>query len=315
MFAACAEPVVRVALSPRRATRVKLAEIVVVLSATAILFYVLREDMRSFGRWVAFGLAYVVWTAPSKRKSVCTGLVAGFIGAATEQWGCAQGLWNWVDPAFHAGDLPTRSLWMIGGAPRGFPVEVVVAYAGAGLWMSSISCVVLKKEHADCAAITRCDAGVAAGGGGSSGGGGEGGVESKTSTLLWVCTTLPLLALIICEPAYLQSAILLSTGISLLLLLPTFSARAATMGWGLLVGCAGFFFEVFATGGVLPDFAVWRYNPNVQHAVVARGMWQVPVPYFRTAPLYAFPAYVGTGLIIFSLSFLVSSGDEGVKRE
>ena len=31
----------------------------------------------------------------------------------------------------------------------------------------------------------------------------------------------------------------------------------------------------FATGGVLPGFAVWRYNPKVQRAVVVRGMWQV----------------------------------------
>ena len=127
-------------------------------------------------------------------------------------------------------------------------------------------------------------------------------------TLSWVCTALPLLALIICEPAYLQSATLLCTGITLRLFLPTFNARAATLGWGLLVGFAGFFFEVFATGGVLPDFAVWRYNPEVQHAVVARGRWQVPVPYIRTSPVTAFPAYVGTGLIIFSLSFLVAGG-------
>ena len=96
---------------------------------------------------------------------------------------------------------------------------------------------------------------------------------------MWICTALPLLVLIVCEPAYLQSATLLCIGITLLLLfLRTRGARAATFGWGLLVGCAGFFFEVFATGGVLPEFAVWRYDPEIQRAVVARGAWQVPVP-------------------------------------
>ena len=306
LLAACAEPVARVALSPRRATRVKLVEIAAVLGATACLFYALREDMASFGRCVALGLVYVIRTASSPRRSLCTGLVAGVVGAATEQWGCAQGLWNWVDPAFHAGDRPTRSLWMVGGAPHGFPVEVVLAYAGAGWWMSSISCVVLAEEHTDYAdAVGR--------GGGDRGGGELGGGSLRT--WLWICTALPLLVLIVCEPAYLQSATLLCIGITLLLLfLRTRGARAATFGWGLLVGCAGFFFEVFATGGVLPEFAVWRYDPEIQRAVVARGAWQVPVPYIRTAPLSAFPAYVGTGLIIFSLSFIVAAEGAEMKK-
>ena len=35
---------------------------------------------------------------------------------------------------------------------------------------------------------------------------------------MWICTALPLLVLIVCEPAYLQSATLLCIGITLLLL-------------------------------------------------------------------------------------------------
>ena len=85
----------------------------------------------------------------------------------------------------------------------------------------------------------------------------------------------------------------------------------ATLIWGLIVGCAGFFFEVYATGGVSEDFAVWRYSQNVTAALIASGVHQVPNPFIITAPVSAFPAYVGTGMIVFGTCFLMSAGRGG----
>ena len=303
----CFEPALRV-LSDAPGCRVKLLEIVVVLGATAALFWRLREDMQIFGYFVYVGLLYVVRSAPDARTSLLAGALTGAIGAATEYWGCVStGLWNWVDPSFgHAGDAnPTRSLWMAGdgGGPRGFPIEVVVAYAGAGFWMASISMVVLAPEHAEvrreAAARGRVPAAAAAAAAASSS-------SSSSSSALHKLAKAALLWLAAAEPAFRQSALLLALGVHATRQLPPRALRAA-WAWGAVVGTAGLFFEIFATGGALPSFAVWRYSPARVAAAVARGVLRVPVPFVRTAPLSALPAYVGTGLVVFGEAFQVTA--------
>ena len=103
--------------------RAVLYEVAAVLGCTAVLFALLLEDMRSFGVAVCAGfLFYVFPAAPHKGLSLYLGLGAGTIGALTEYWGCKHtGLWNWVSPAFHEADRATRTVWMVGGVPRGFP--------------------------------------------------------------------------------------------------------------------------------------------------------------------------------------------------
>jgi hypothetical protein len=74
--------------------------------------------------------------------------------------------------------------------------------------------------------------------------------------------------------------------------------------WALVVGCFGFFFENYATGGLDPAFAVWRYDPGA-HARLSRG-W-VPLPFVGTAPWTAFLGYFGTGLSVFGAAFCVTA--------
>ena len=282
------EPALRI-IGTGPGCRLKLLEILAVLGSTAVLFWWLRSDMQSFGYAVGLGLVYVVRSAPDPTASLLAGAATGAIGAATEYWGCvATGLWNWVDPSFGYDDLPTRSVWMAGGKPQGFPIEVVVAYAGAGWWMASISKVVLAREHAEVAAAAPL------------------GIPSAQHTLAQVA----LLFLARAEPAYAQSALLLALGLHCTPdSLPPRARRAAWV-WGAIVGLSGLFFEIFATGGVVPSFAVWRYSPEELAATVARGMLCVPVPLLRTAPLSALPAYVGTGLVVFGGVFRVTASRE-----
>jgi hypothetical protein len=295
------EPVLRIL---NKSHRIKLIEIYAVLGSTAALFYYLKEDMLMFGIYVYIGLIYVVSSSINFKTSCINGFVSGAIGAATEHWGCSQGLWNWVDPSFNAMDRSTKSLWMVNGAPHGYPVEVVVAYAGAGFWMTSISLSVLSAEHEEMKNIINRK-------------------QSWYQTLykqlfnflqqntMFCYTFMVLLValkmLILFEPAYLQSSSLLLIGSLLTVLLPSTNIKIATLGWAIITGIAGLFFEIYATGGFLPESAVWRYNHEIQRNIVEQGNFQIRVLFLLTAPLSAFPAYVGTGLIIFSLSFWITA--------
>jgi hypothetical protein len=270
---------------------IKFAEILVILGATAALFADLEEDMQTFGYYVYGGMFYVILMCEDLFMSLTTGMLTAVVGAATEHWGCSQQLWNWVNPAFSSYDKPTRSLLMIGGQPYGFPVEVVVAYAGAGFWMSSISKVILRKEHA---AISKVG-------------------PAKSFSMLQQAgiflLNILVLYLIWCEPVYRQCLILQLVGWNIAFHIQHCpSCLYATLAWGLVVGCAGFFFEVYATGGVSEDFAVWRYSDAKTASMIAAGTWQMPNPFFITAPVTAFPAYVGTGMIVFGTGFIMTAG-------
>jgi hypothetical protein len=244
--------------------------------------------------------------------SLVSSVLTGVIGAATEQWGCSTGLWNWVSSSYPHGDRDTTSLWMVGGSPQGFPIEVVVAYgkqvspkflpavtfrhffaAGAGFWMASISKVVLAPEHDDVAR--------AAGTGGSHDSIREG---SIAAALRRITTTL-LVGLACSEPAYVQSACLLCAGINVASGLTTRATWAAVC-WGVLVGVCGLFFEMFATGGLLENVAVWRYDQAKHHEMVQAGALQAPMFFLRTAPYTALFAYIGTGLVVFGSTFHVT---------
>ena len=87
----------------------------------------------------------------------------------------------------------------------------------------------------------------------------------------------------------------------------TDQAKIASISWGCLVGVSGFFFEIFATGGIADDFAVWRYDKQRHHEMVqSSGTFHLPVYFVSTAPHTAILAYVGTGLIIFSGTFQIT---------
>jgi|EP00945_MAST-04E_sp_MAST-4E-sp1_P001226 hypothetical protein len=272
--------------SQRNRYRVKLAEVVSVLAGTAVLFCALEEDMKTFGYFVYVGLLYMIWSCEDMALSLLAGFITGSVGAFTEWWGCSNKLWNWVSAnAVYPGDRQTASLFMIGGDRYGFPIEVVIAYAGAGFWMASISRVILEKEHAELAH-------------------GKGNVSSNALPYRVVSGILLLVAYF--EPVCLQSCVLLWAGINMTLGL-TDQAKIASISWGCLVGVSGFFFEIFATGGIADDFAVWRYDKQRHHEMVqSSGTFHLPVYFVSTAPHTAILAYVGTGLIIFSGTFQIT---------
>ena len=221
-----------------------LYELVAVLAGTAIAFAVFETDMRCFGLCVCLGMVYMIKTCPDRPTSLLTAIVAGLIGIGTEQWGCSQGLWNWVAPEFQPqyGDKYLKSVlmlnvlrgrnnswssWPSAGA-EGFPLEVVLAYSGAGFWMGSISTRILSRELADEAAV---------------------GQVKGASLLLPPNLAVGLLQLlcgliIAVEPPWQQSVLMVTLGITVLAKLHTSSAVKATLFWGLVVGFSGFFFEV-----------------------------------------------------------------------
>ena len=255
--------------------RSSLIELVVILSMTSILFYLLETNMMVFGFFVYAGLFWIVRDVSNTKLAIVTGLVGGLVGFLTEYWGCGQHYWSWV--------VPCQSLWMINGMEDGFPVEVVVAYAGSGFWITKLSLKLFAEEHRD-TALFYANRGYLTS------------FYARLTTLfLIVVTGITVLCI---EPVFIQSSLLLTAGLSVFTLLSR-SAQKIVGSFAIVVGLVGFFFENFATG-FFPAFAVWRYN-HAAHTGLA-----IPDPIIGVAPITAFFAYVGVGLLLFGLSFLLN---------
>lgn len=255
--------------------RSSLIELIVILSMTSVLFYLLETNMLVFGLFVYAGLIWVVRDAPNYKLGMVTGAVGGIVGFATEYWGCARHYWNWV--------IPCKSIWMVNGMEDGFPVEVVIAYAGAGFWMTKLSLKMFAKEHAESAEFFRQKRYL---------------TSFSPRFALALITALVGVTVICIEPAFLQSTLIFMFGVSVSAFLPR-SALGVVLPFSAVVGVVGFFFENFATG-FFSSFAVWRYNLSAYADV------RIPNPIIGVAPITAFIAYVGVGLLLFGLSFLLN---------
>jgi hypothetical protein len=250
-------------------------ELFVILSMTCILFYIFETNMLMFGVFVYLGLFWIVRGVPNYKVAVFNGVIGGGAGFLTEYWGCGLHYWNWVTPC--------QSLWMINGMEDGFPVEVVVAYAGAGFWMGKLSLKMFAKEHDEVMHFYAH--------------------KEYLSTFyfrLSVATVINVIGIsIICnESAFLQSVTVFLLGVNVLLFLPK-TACYIVSSFALVVGLVGFFFENFATG-YFSSFAVWKYNLSAYESL------NISNPIIGVAPVSAMIAYLGIGSLLFGLSFLLN---------
>ena len=261
--------------SPFSTMKGSFLELFVILSMTGVLFYLVETNMLVFGLFVYAGLFWIVRGVPNVKLSLVTGFAGGLAGFLTEYWGCASHFWNWVTPC--------TSLWMINGMEDGFPVEVVVAYAGAGFWMSKLSLKMFPAQHGEAVSYF---------------------AEKKYLEGFYLRFAIAVLidvvgVTVICvEPMFLQSVTMFMLGLNVLVFLPRGGLMVSSL-FALVVGVVGFFFENFATG-FFSSFAVWRYDLEL-HTNTA-----IPIPIVGVAPITAFIAYLGVGSLLFGLSFLLN---------
>ena len=252
-----------------------LIELAIILPLTCVVFYIFENNMMIFG-FVGFaGLIWIIRDVPNYKLAIIMAGVSGLAGYLTEYWGCSSHLWNWV--------IPCKTIWMIHGSDIGFPVEVILAYAGIGFWISKLSLKMLAKEHDESIIFYR-NKNI------------NQNIRMKIGMVLVFC--LIGITVVLIEPTYLQSVTVFMLGVSVFIFLVR-SAQKMVAGFTIVVGLVGFFFENYATG-IIPGFAVWRYNLDLYLNL------SIPNPIIGVAPISAFIAYAGIGMLLFSLSFFLN---------
>ncbi len=252
----------------------QMLELVLFLSIASVAFYAFKTNMALFGIFVYVGLAWLFVTTPSRKISLITGMVGGVVGFFTEFWGCSATVWNW--------ELPITTLWMIFGDAKGFPIEVVIAYFAAGVWIAKTAHVLFKPSTDYTVKFYEAS-----------------GLQDtlKVRAILAIVLPIPEIAILLIEPMWTQAMTLTAFGIIIVCFLPK-EALKWVIPIGIFMGGVGFFFENFATGGFGADWAVWRYDLSLYATL------RVPNPVVGVAPISAFFAYMGVGLVLFGLSFL-----------
>ncbi len=253
----------------------QMLELVVFLSIASVAFYTFKTNMTLFGIFVYVGLAWLFVTTPSRKISLMTGIVGGAVGFFTEFWGCTAHLWNW--------ELPITTIWMIFGDTNGFPIEVVIAYFAAGFWIAKTAHVLFKPSTdytIKYYEVNRLQD------------------TFKVRTILAIVLPIPEIVILLVEPMWIQAMALTAVGIVIICFLPK-EALKWVIPIGVFMGGVGFFFENFATGGFGVDWAVWRYDISLYTTL------RVPDPVIGVAPISAFFAYMGVGLVLFGLTFLL----------
>ncbi len=258
-----------------RAQKRQILELVFFLSIAAMAFYIFKTNMALFGIFVYVGLAWLFVTTPSRKISLITGIVGGAVGFFSEFWGCTQHVWNWK--------LPITTIWMIFGDANGFPVEVVIAYFAAGFWIAKTAHALFKPSTDYTIKFYEAR-----------------GLQDtvKVRAIMAIVLPIPEIMILLIEPMWTQAMVLTAVGIVIVCFLPN-----ETLKWvlaiGVFMGGVGFFFENFATGGFSADLVVWKYDLSLY------AMLRVPNPIVGVAPISAFFAYMGVGLVLFGLSFLL----------
>ncbi len=255
--------------------KLQLIELVLFLSLASAFFYIFQTNMLMFGVFVYIGLAWLLYRTPNKKLSLITGVVGGFIGFCTEWWGCPNKLWTWTEPQI--------SLYYFFGHPYGFPVEVVIAYFAAGLWIGKITLVLFEPQAKETIQFYENK---------------EYNATKNLRITIALIVFIVSTTVFIIEPMYIQSMLLMAVGTAVFLTLPK-RVMGIIGPFAILMGAIGFFFENFATG-ILPNFSVWEYDLSLYENL------RIPNPIIGVAPFSAFIAYAGAGLILFGLSFFLN---------
>ncbi len=268
-----------------KAQKRQMLELVIFLSMASLAFYIFRTNMALFGIFVYVGLAWLFVTTPSRKISLITGVVGGAVGFFTEFWGCTQHVWNWK--------LPITTLWMLFGDANGFPIEVVIAYFAAGFWIAKTAHVLFKPSTDYTVKFYEAE-----------------GLQDtlKVRKILAILLPIPEIVILLIEPMWMQSMILTAVGIVIMCFLPA-EALKWVLPIGIFMGGVGFFFENFATGGLGLGVEVWKYDVTLYATL------RIPDPVVGVAPISAFFAYMGVGLVLFGLSFLLLKYPSSVPKK
>ncbi|MHA1291537.1 MAG: hypothetical protein ACTSQJ_02585 [Promethearchaeota archaeon] len=256
--------------------RLQLLELVLFLSLASLFFFIYGTNMIMFGLMVYIGFVWLLYKTPNRKLCLITGCIGGFIGFCTEWWGCSNRLWQWTEPQI--------SIWYVFGHPYGFPIEVVFAYMASGFWIGKVSLILFEPQHKETIEFFKSNAYLR-----------RKNIKISLNILVYTIS----ISIVIIEPIYIQSMLLISTGINLFIWLPR-QTKEIVLPMAVFMGAIGFFFENFATG-IIPNFSVWQYN------LKAHNNLNIPNPIIGVAPISAFIAYTGTGFILFSLTFILNA--------
>ncbi len=205
-------------------------------------------------------------------------IAGGFFGYFCDLWGVGNGLW-----LYHA---DTISMLVLNGGNLtngGFPVEIVLSYFFAAMWLTQILESVFDVETEEI--VKSYDAGAK--------------FIAKTSHLIPALAVAVISAIIIIiEPLYWEAMGYFSIGVFLLSLVPG-NKKSIPLIFGILMGFTGLFFELFCSGQVVPGAVIWTYQQPAWDA------FTIPSPRILGAPISAVYAYFGVGAALASIYLLL----------
>ncbi|MFX0099826.1 MAG: hypothetical protein ACFFCS_09595 [Candidatus Hodarchaeota archaeon] len=256
-----------------------------VLGGTMLFFAAPKFGLEAFkNNWIIFltfttpAVLLILWV--SKRRKACIPVViaCGVTGFITEFWGCGLGLWSWVD---------MKTLFMVNDGiigVGGFPIEMPIIYSYVGVWINQMSNELFSDAGESFRSKGRYQI-----------------FSNKKWNMVIIVTFIVSASIIIAGPLWVQSLVFLSTGILLMSFIPSGSRsrnHLIILLVGILTGVAGFFFENFATGGIIPEICIWKYDlPRWSEGLIG-------VPIVFAAPICGFVAYFGCGLIFSAAWFI-----------
>lgn len=183
-------------------------------------------------------------------------IVGGTFGFFTDFWGTSTNVFQYIPET-------TTLIVLLSGelGNGGVPFEIVASYFFASMWLVQIVESLFDREIEEL--IEQYDIGIKL-------------VNGYKQMIPAMIVILVSAIMVINRPILIQPWTYLSIGVVLTSLVPG-EKRTIPISFGLIVGLAGLFFELFCSGEILPDVVIWTYqNPDwsfehTYRAVIAYG--------------------------------------------
>ena len=165
-------------------------------------------------------------------------MVAGSMGWLTDIWGVTNNLWN-----YHGNENSFFELHpdAVGG---GVPIEIVLAYFCSAMWLTQIIESLFDVE------LDRTKEHYLSG---------ESIGMLSTERLILLGSLLLSMLIGVLDPLYTQPLVTFNVGLAVALMTPR-GVRNVAVVFGVATGFGGLFFEMFCTGQLSPDIAIWSYT-------------------------------------------------------
>jgi len=167
-------------------------------------------------------------------------VVAGLFGFITDFWGTGNNVFIYEQDTI-------TFLWLLKGITHGVPIEIVLSYFFSAMWMMQIIESLFDKEIEEL--IEEYDSGVKL-------------IKSYKQMLPAMIVIAISVVIIIINPLLIQPWGFFSIGVVLTSLVPG-NKKIIPIFFGIMVGVAGLFFELFCSGEIIPEAVIWTYpNPD-----------------------------------------------------